>query len=61
MTGKALASVSTQGGKDVLTKTIKGLKAGEKRQYKVRAYKVVNGTKRYAAYSDIYTKATAAK
>ena len=60
-TGKALASVSTQGGKDVLTKTIKGLNPGEKRQYKVRAYKVVNGTKRYAAYSDIYTKATAAK
>jgi hypothetical protein len=60
-TGKAIASVSTQNGADVLKKTITGLNAGETRKYKVRAYKIVNGTKRYAEYSAVYTKATATK
>jgi hypothetical protein len=60
-TGKAIASVSTQNGADVLKKTITGLNAGETRKYKVRAYKIVNGTKRYAEYSAVYTKATAKK
>jgi hypothetical protein len=61
VTGKAIASVSTQNGADVLKKTITGLNAGETRKYKVRAYKIVNGTKRYAEYSAVYTKATAKK
>jgi hypothetical protein len=60
-TGKAIASVSTQNGATVLKKTITGLNAGETRKYKVRAYKIVNGTKRYAEYSAVYTKATAKK
>jgi hypothetical protein len=60
-TGKAIASVSTQNGADVLKKTITGLNAGETRKYKVRAYKIVNGTKRYAEFSAVYTKATAKK
>jgi uncharacterized repeat protein (TIGR02543 family) len=60
-TGKRLATVSTQNGASVLKKTITGLKAGETRKYKVRAYKIVNGTKRYAEYSAVYTKATAKK
>jgi uncharacterized repeat protein (TIGR02543 family) len=61
VTGKAIASVSTQNGATVLKKTITGLNAGETRKYKVRAYKIVNGTKRYAEYSAVYTKATAKK
>jgi hypothetical protein len=60
-TNKAIASVSTQNGADVLKKTITGLNAGETRKYKVRAYKIVNGTKRYAEFSAVYTKATAKK
>jgi hypothetical protein len=58
-TGKAIASVSTQGGADVLKKTVTGLKAGQTRKYKVRAYKLVDGQKVYGAYSAVYTKATA--
>jgi hypothetical protein len=59
-TGKLLANVSTQGGASVLKKTITGLKAGQTRKYKVRAYKkLADGTKTYGAYSTVYTKATA--
>ncbi len=54
-----LASCTTQNGASVLTKTITGLKAGETRQYKVRAYATVNGKKVYGAFSATYTKATA--
>lgn len=59
-TGKVLATASAQKGTgtDKIVKTITGLKAGETRQYKVRAFDA-NGN--YSAFSGVYTKATAAK
>ena len=58
VTGKCLSSASTQNGAKEICKTITGLKAGEKRQYRVRAYVTIKGTKHYGKYSEIYTKST---
>ncbi len=58
-TNTLLATCTTQNGRSVLTKTITGLTAGEKRKYKVRAYATENGTTYHGAFSATYTKATA--
>ena len=58
-TNELLTTGTTQKGADKLVKTITGLNAGEVRKYKVRAYVIVNGEKRYGAFSKVYTKATA--
>lgn len=54
-----LANVTTQNGAEYLRKTITGLNPGERRSYKVRAYKIVNGVKRYGNYCFPYWKSTA--
>ena len=59
VTGKRLVTVSTKRGSGKIYKTITGLKSGQKRKYKVRAYVTVNGTNYYGDYSEVYSKATA--
>lgn len=57
-TGKALCSVTTQGGIDVLKKTVTGLKPGTEYKLKVRAFTTINGKSEYGAFSKTITKAT---
>lgn len=59
VTNKCLATCTTQSGAEKLVKTITGLKPGETRKYKVRAYKLADGEKIYGDFSKVYTKATA--
>ncbi len=55
---KHLASCSTQNGADQLIRTLTDLTPGESRQYKVRAYVLIDGKKQYGEFSSIYTQAT---
>ncbi len=59
--GKAIANVSTQNGAQTITKTIKGLKKNTTYKFKVRAYKNTEAGRVFGAFSNVYTKATAAK
>lgn len=59
--GKAIANVSTQNGAQTITKTIKGLKKNTTYKFKVRAYKNTEAGRTFGAFSNVYTKATAAK